>query len=267
MNLPEEVVLFFRTSQGPLADKTVRQGLAAAINRQTLIRDGLGGHGTSLGLPILPDQVGFSARYRPAAFDKAEAEKLLDDAGWRRAEGEKVRSKDGKPLVLKLATARTGDYPRVATVLQQQLAEVGVKLEITMVEVAALQQSYIRPRNYDALLYGINIGADPDVYVYWHSSQISDPGLNLSQFKSTAADKALEGARLTTENSVRTARYSNFLSAWTAEVPAVVLYQPEYMYVTNPSVQGIVAKKLVDPSDRFYGVEDWTVKTRDIERY
>ncbi|HSH31457.1 MAG TPA: hypothetical protein VK963_02200, partial [Candidatus Saccharimonadales bacterium] len=129
-----------------------------------------------------------------------------------------------------------------------------------------LQQAYIRPRNYDVLLYGINLGADPDVYAYWHSSQASDPGLNLSGYASPMADKALEGARVTSDQTMRAAKYGTFLAAWASDTPAIMLYAPDYIYAVNADVSGIVAKKLVNPADRFYGVEQWTVRTKTARR-
>jgi hypothetical protein len=65
---------------------------------------------------------------------------------------------------------------------------------------------------------------------------------------------------------VRAVRYSNFLATWVADVPAVILYAPNYTYVTSPNVNGVKAKKLVEPADRFYGIEDWTVKVKQVER-
>lgn len=267
LNLPEEAVLFWRTGSGLLADKTMREAFSAAIDREAIIRDALGGQGVSLGLPLLPGQVGFSTKSRPTSFNISQAERLLDKAGWQKKESSKFRQKDGKDLSISLVTGKSGDYPRAAAIIQEQLARVGVEVKVATADSSTLQQTYIRPRNYDALLYGINIGADPDVYVYWHSSQVSDPGLNLSQYKSPAADRALEGARLTNDNAVRASRYASFLAAWTADVPAVVLYEPDYLYAVTPSAKGITAHKLIEPNDRFYGIERWTVQTQDKERY
>src|SRR6185503_18107622 len=110
----------------------------------------------------------------------------------------------------------------------------------------------MRPRNFQLLLYGVNLGSDPDVYSFWHSSQAKDPGVNLSQYNDPDADRAREG------------KYDAFLKAWDADAPAAVLYETGFTYATSSDVEGIMAHRLVDPSDRFYGVERWTVRHRFV---
>ncbi len=81
-------------------------------------------------------------------------------------------------------------------------------------------------RSYDALLYGISIGVDPDVFVYWHTSQ-NDPRsnrLNFSEYSSKAADEGLESGRTRTDAGLRTIKYRPFLQAWQRDLPALGLY-------------------------------------------
>ena len=266
LTLPDATGLFFRTTSQTLQDKAVRQALARSIDRTALINQTLGSNATELNLPILPGQIGYQPKFLPPAYDQAAAEKLLDEAGWKRPVPGEVRQKNGQALMLRLVTSSTGDYPEIAGLVKAAWTKLGVKVELTVADLTTLRESHIRARNYDVLLYGINIGADPDVYAYWHSSQASDPGLNLSQYSSPAADKALEGARITADTVIRANKYGTFLAAWVTDVPAVMLYSPHYIYAANASVQGISAKKLVDPADRFYGVEKWTVRTKSVPR-
>jgi len=93
------------------------------------------------------------------------------------------------------------------------------------VDKRELQQTYMRPRNFQILLYGINLGSDPDVYSFWHSSQAKDPGINLSGYSSTDADRALETARIKNDAQIRAGKYDTFLKAWNADAPAAILYQ------------------------------------------
>ncbi len=264
MSLPDETDLFMKTTAGALTDKNIRQALAQTLDRDKLVGKVNGRLATELTLPLLPGQLGYTTKHQAPSSDLGAANAALDTAGWVRS-GDK-RTKDGQTLKLRLVTLNSGDYPAVADEIKAELAQAGVQIDIARTDVTSLQQSYIRPRNYDLLLYSVNIGADPDVYAYWHSSQASDPGLNLSQYSSKDADKALEGARVALDPAVRVARYASFLAAWTADVPAVVLYNPSYVYAVNPNVEGVVAHKLVEPADRFYGVEHWTVQTRMVPK-
>jgi peptide/nickel transport system substrate-binding protein len=151
---------------------------------------------------------------------------------------------------------------RDANEIKRQWSELGIDLTVKTASLDELQQTYMRPRNFQLLLFGVNLGADPDVYSFWHSSQAKDPGVNLSAYNSPEADKALEAGRIKTDAQVRQGKYDSFLKAWNADAPAAVLYQQGYDYGLRDDVGGLAARWLVDPSDRFFGVEHWTVRQR-----
>lgn len=261
----DEVGLFMRVNSPLLQDKAVRQAISAAVDRRDLAKQLGEEAATTITLPLLPGQVGYMAAAQPPGFNRQQAAKWLDGAGWA-AKGRGPRLHDGKPLQLTLATANSGYYPKLASIIKSDLGRIGIEVKVIAVGTKDLQQSYIRTRKYDLLLYGISIGPDPDVYAYWQSSQAADPGLNLSEYNSAAADKELESARLTSDKAIRAARYKKFLANWSNDVPAVILFEPGYLYATNQSVQGIEARRLGDPSDRFYNVQNWTINTRPIQR-
>lgn len=256
----EQTNLFFKTTSQVLKDKSVRQALALATDRQAIVEGPLGGLAHQLFAPILPGQLGYTGKLTQPRKNTDRAKKLLDESGWGLQGG--VRKKGEQPLSLKLVTLNDPRLDKVAEELRKQWQEIGVQLEIHLVNLDELIQSHIKPRQYDVLLYGITIGPDPDVYPYWHSSQVNDPGLNLSQYKSAAADAALEVGRITTDPDVRAGKYQAFLQAFKTDTPAVVLYAEDYFYGVGPTVLGQTPGILSQPADRFYGVENWTVKTR-----
>lgn len=256
--------LFFKTTAEQLKDKKVRQALALAVNRQELVERVLKGRGVALRSPILPGQIGYSASRQQAHTDLARAKQLLDEAGWKLSG--QFRAKDGQRLELRLVTREGGEYAQAAKLVQKQWEKVGVKTELKLAEISELQQSYIRPRNYDVLLFGINIGADPDPYPFWHSSQGKDPGLNLSQYSSKPADLALESGRIVKDNALRAAKYQSFLSTWIDDAPSVVLYGSYYLYGTNTDLLGVKADRLVSPSDRLYATENWSLLTKPVPK-
>lgn len=264
LSLPDQSGLFLRTTSSILTDVAVRKALATGTDRDQIIDGVLFGRAISVRSPLLPGQVGYTAARMQPGYDLKAAKTLLDGAGWKEDSGKRV--KDGKQLKLRLATLSGSDYQRVAEAVKVQWSLLGVEVELISEDSTTLQQTYIRPRNYDALLYGISIGNDPDVYSYWHSSQVNDPGLNLSQYNSATADKALEAGRINTDADIRAGKYQSFLAAWVEDTPAVMLYNPYYTYATSVDTGGIKAGKLVDPSDRFYNVHNWTIRTQTLLR-
>lgn len=261
---PDEVAVFLRTNAPRLQYKNVRQALARSTYRQSLIRAGVEGEAVPLASPLMPTDIGLAGAPVQPAFDPAAAAAELEASGWvRQPDGS--RKKAGQTLEINLVT-QEGVYGAVASELKKQWSAVGVKLHITETTAAVLQQSYIRPRNYEALIYGINVGSDPDVYAFWHSSQVKDPGLNLSEYSSPDADKALEAGRTVQDKNTRSAKYRAFVQAWVSDTPAVMLYSPTYTYAQNREVYGNQVRRLITPSDRFYGIEDWAVRTRLVNK-
>lgn len=102
---------------------------------------------------------------------------------------------------------------------------------------------------------------DSDVYSYWHSSQVSDPGLNVSNYSSVEVDKLLEAGRIAKDSEYRQSRYAAFLQAWSKDLPAIILYTPFYNYAQSDALHGFSAQKISEPSDRFYNVEKWYLNT------
>jgi peptide/nickel transport system substrate-binding protein len=256
--LTSEVMAFFNNSNPVLADVNVRKALVAAVDQKKIV--GLLHYPPKLiDGPLLKDQIGYDPAITQIDFAQSSANEILDKAGWvKDADG--MRSKNGKPLSLILTSQNTPNYMQVASFLQQQWSQVGVKISVQDQPTADLQSEKIGSHDYDILLYGIEVGVDPDVFAYWDSSQasISAPGhLNLSEYKSKVADQALEGARTRVDPAQRAAKYKAFLTAWVQEAPALALYQPNFLYITNGPVSGFSRKAVNSSADRFYNVSNW----------
>ena len=119
------------------------------------------------------------------------------------------------------------------------------------------------PPTYDALLYGVSIGVDPDVYVYWDSSQVdlrSPSRLNFSEYSNGAANASLEAGRTRLDPALRTVKYQPFLQAWQADAPALGLYQPRFLYLTHGPVYGLDETPINSDAQRFSNVWNWEVR-------
>jgi peptide/nickel transport system substrate-binding protein len=126
-------------------------------------------------------------------------------------------------------------------------------------------QTILQPRAYDVFLYQLDIGADPDVYAYWHSSQTISTGLNFSNYANIISDSALASARIRTESDLRNAKYLSFARQWVADIPAVGLYQSTAQYVYNNNVVSYdKTNKLVSSIDRYSDVMDWAVGSQTV---
>ncbi|MCA9308847.1 peptide ABC transporter substrate-binding protein, partial [Candidatus Saccharibacteria bacterium] len=255
------VYAFFKTNSDFLTDTKVRSALVQSYDRQAILKL-FDAQYAPLKTPLLPTQLGFNSGFNQVT-DIAAANKLLDEAGWV-MQGDGVRAKDGLPLELRLVTVDTSDQAKLATDLEKQWREIGVKINLQLLSQTQFEQSALGAHDYDILLYGISIDHDPDVYAYWHSSQAAPGKSNFSEWKSARADASLDVARTRLEPVLRTARYQTFQDEWRKEAPAIALYQLQTTYAAHQNAQGYVPVAATNAADRLTNVEDWTINTKSV---
>jgi peptide/nickel transport system substrate-binding protein len=263
-NIPRYFAVFFNQNKSvTLAHDEVRKALAYATDRQEIIATVLNGNGRPVYSPILPDMLGYDESIEKMEFNLDKANNILDEEKWKKNE-DGFRQKDNIKLELNLVTTDWAELSQTAEILKSQWEKIGIKVTINNLSISDIQQNYIRPREYDALLFGQVLGADPDPYSFWHSSQKRDPGLNLSLFGDSDTDKLIEGGRIEFDDEKRTQLYNDFQRKLLSEIPAIFLYSPDYVYPVNKRVQGLGVKNLVLPSERFSNIEKWYIETKRI---
>lgn len=258
--LTSGVFTFFRNSHEVLKEDKVRQALTQAVDTGNIIA-GIGYPVIPVHGPLLKSHIGYSKELVQQAYNLEAANKLLDDAGWKKgADG--TRIKGDKRLSFTLHSQDTSEYTYVAQALQKQWQLVGADVEVLLQPDADLQTT-IGAHNYDALLYGISLGVDPDVYAYWHSKQ-ADPRsparLNFSEYESAEADKSLEAGRTRSDPALRAIKYEPFLKAWRTDAPALALYQPRFLYLVRGPLFGFEPSTFNTSIDRFNDVHNWQIR-------
>lgn len=172
------------------------------------------------------------------------------------------RKKDGQFLRLILTTVEQRENITAAQLIKNSWQQIGFGVTLNIVPPTEIKRRVIRERDYQVLLYAEILGADPDPYPFWHSSQNEHPGVNLAIFTDRRVDQLLEEARGTGEPEERRLKYIDFQNILANELPAIFLYSPTYTYVVNNKIQGISAKRLASPADRFAKIEEWYIETK-----
>lgn len=162
---------------------------------------------------------------------------------------------------IQLATVNTGYFPELVQDVAEQLTALGFTVETTIYEPDQdFLLNVIRPRNYDILIYNIGLGANPDIFTYYHSSKASVSGLNLSNYRNLVVDDLIISARSTMNEALRIAKYEAFLRHWVDDVPAIGLYQASLTYFCNRNARAFSEDNhLVFATDRFTDVDYWAV--------
>lgn len=253
-------MVFFKTTNEVLSDRSVRQALVRGTDVPK-ITDSLDYKMRQVKEPLLIGQLGYDPALAQPPYNLASAKKLLQKDGWAPGR-DGIRIKRGQRLAFSLTAADTAENRLVTRQLQGQWLALGVELHLRLLGNNDFQ-SALAGHDYDAILEGITIGVDPDVFVYWDSSQAdirASNRLNLSEYRSGTADTALESGRTRIDPALRVIKYRPFLQAWRQDAPAVGLYQPRLLYLTNGAVAGLADTAISSPTDRFVNVQNWQIR-------
>jgi peptide/nickel transport system substrate-binding protein len=188
MPLTAAVMSFFKVSSGVLADANVRRALVQAADTAAIIKN-LDYPTLPVRTPLLQGQIGYNPQYAQAPYNVAAANTLLDEAGWVMGD-DGIRRKDGLPLAFALTVQEGSEYDNVALMLKQQWRIVGANVKVDALPSGDFQTA-LAGHTYDALLHGIAIGKDPDVYVYWDSKSADARSESRLTPSTSASDPAL----------------------------------------------------------------------------
>lgn len=270
--------VFFNQNQSVvLRDAAVRQALNDSIDRSALVQQVLSGYGTPLVGPVPPsvmstsDALPLVASSTLSASLIEKAGKELDAAGWAMgADGIRQKttgtgkSKKTQALEFALATDNVPELRAAAQYVQNTWSQLGVKVNIQIYDQGDLSENVIRPRRYDALLFGEIIGRELDLFAFWDSSQRNDPGLNIAMYANSAADKVLQQLRQTSDSDKRASLYGQFDAQLKKDIPAVFLYAPDFVYIVPKDLQGVDLGFIETPSDRFLSAASWHKETDQV---
>ncbi|MBW6441871.1 ABC transporter substrate-binding protein [Patescibacteria group bacterium] len=135
--------------------------------------------------------------------------------------------------------------------------KLNLKVSIKKENPETFVSDIIETRDFEMILYGQEIGRDPDRYVVWHSTQKEAPNLNISGFEQIRADRALEEGRNELNNAERVKHYNEFQRVIDEQVPAIFLYHPYIHHYVSKYISGVGQKYTFTYRDRFLDFNNW----------
>lgn len=265
--LPRIFAVFFNQNKAQVfAQKEVREALSMAVDRNLIIDTVLKGYGTAINSPLSSALVATSTGTSTSPLLQARAH--LEGNGWswnedNQAWTKKVRN-ETITLAFTVATAETPELRQAADMVVSAWKSLGAQVELKVYELGDLNRDVIRPREYEALLFGQVLGRTPDLSSFWHSSQRLDPGLNIAMYTNTTVDKLLEELRGGTNPDDIQSTYAKIDAAISADVPAVFLYTPDLLYIIPKHVHNVRLPLANTASDRFAAIHDWHIATDKV---
>lgn len=288
--LPRVFGIFFNQNHNAvLADIGVRRALEDVIDKKAIVDSVLHGYGRALDGPIPPGIIGSTiptaprqlgalpkvtnaASSSPALIQKAQDE--LKNDGWSLASStglwtKKIPKSGSTPagtqtLSIKLATADEPELVATVNLVAAQWRAAGVDVAVQIYPLSDFNNTVLRPRNYDAILFGEVISRSGDLFAFWHSSQRNDPGLNLALYANAKADTILTRARASSSKEERDTLYQQFLDLLSKDKPAIFLYSPDFIYIVPTKIHDIQIGAISGASERFLNVYQWYTDTERV---
>jgi peptide/nickel transport system substrate-binding protein len=232
--------LGFNLLDSRFQDKRIRQAMAYAIDKQEIIDGVLLGLGQAAQGPYKPGTWWYKSEVKTYPFNPERAKTLLAELGWREKNGDGVMMKEGKPFSFTIMTNQGNSVrQQTAEIIQRRLRAVGIDVKIQIVDWAAFINTFIRKRQFEAIILGWGLGLDPDQYDIWASTQTGPDQLNHISYKYPKVDELLEAGRRTFDEVKRKEIYWEFQDIMAEEQPVVFLYVPDALPVVSSRVRGI----------------------------
>lgn len=235
------VLLTINTASAPLDNVKVRQALAYAIDRESLIRSLLMGFG-KLAHSIIPEESWAYSTGQTYSYDPARAKQLLDEAGFRDPDGDGPRMRFDKPIVYKLSGSSLAGR-QYAGVIQNYLKEVGIPVEIQTPEQNTLFDE-LRRGNFQ-VSYTQWVGGNQDPIFYkdlFATSEIptqTRPSRNRSRYSNKELDALLDQAVNTFDRQKGVELYKQIQEIVSRDVPIFPLWYQSNIVIAKKNVQNI----------------------------
>ena len=226
----------------PFRDPRVRLALSLAIDRRELIAGVLHGQGEIATSPIPPWHPLYPRSVEPLQSDRARAGQLLGEAGWIDSDGDGIRDRGGRPLSFTMLTADDQLRRAVAEVLQEQLRQVGAKVEIQAAEFQTMLNAH-KERAYDAVFSNWvldNFQVAGAFFSLFHSSEAAVPlSTNRTATRIPALDTLIERGEAATDPRRQRAVWEDATRLLQQEQPVSFMFWLNELAASRTSVSGI----------------------------
>ena len=229
--------IFINQSAAPekLKELSVRRALSGAIGRNELVKEVFSDHATPFFGPTNVTENSFVS-FNPEILKDLELNLVVPD----------------EPFLVETADKIKVDWEAL-----------GAKVNLIVRSLRDIEEDVLPNTNYEMILFGNIVKEGNDLLSFWHSNERFYPGLNLALYQDSNTDSLLEEYRRTLDANSRTNLLEQISNRISAEVPAIFLYSPDYVFIATPNLQGVDDSRIMNTSDdRFANVSEWFVKSK-----
>lgn len=252
--LDSEFLWFNLAPRAPLRDPVkqwfqslaFRKAVSQAIHRDDLCRVVYRGHASPAAGPVSPsNKLWFKQGLAPEPFNLADAQKRLAADGFK-LDGVTLRDRAGNAVEFSLITnAGSKTRERMAAMIQQDLAKLGMKINIVTLDFPSLIERITRNLNYEACLLGlVNVDADPSELMNVLLSSASNHAWNPAEKTpetpwEAEIDRLMLAQAATADDRVRKKNFDRVQEILYQQVPVIYLLHPNSLSAVSPQVSGV----------------------------
>jgi peptide/nickel transport system substrate-binding protein len=253
-------------SNGFLKNGILRKAISEVVDKNNITSNSLGGYAKKANSPI------FNFEYQDTEQDIEKTKKKLLKNNFTFVEKkdgkivlmENKKNLPAKPVIINLTTIDSEEFISIAKNIKKDLEKIGIALNITHYKEDILANSIVRNRNFEILLFGYHTDINPDFYYLFHSSQITDPGINISNLKNTLLDKYLLELRKKTTVERKDILFGKIHEIIMSKNTFIPIYSPYFTYIMDSRIKNFNKKIINSREERFLNIEDWYIKKRKI---
>ncbi|MBZ9633595.1 ABC transporter substrate-binding protein [Clostridium sp. FP1] len=243
------------------SNKKVRQAFTYAMNRESIVKDVLNGHGEIANNPFPSNFWAHPEGLNEYKYNPKKAMELLKESGWQYKEAEKKMYYNGKPFKFTLRY-KSGDDAKTkyALIVQQNFKDIGIEIELKPMEFAAMTTD-VKSANFDAFLMGNGNFYDGDLSPSYLSTLTPPNGYNYTGFNNKKVDELLLKASKLMTKDERKPILNQAALELNNELPVIYVYHWSSLMVVDTKIKNF---KNAQPAYYIYA-KDWYVDNKKIK--
>ncbi len=221
--------LGFNLKNKKFQNRRLREALSLAIDRKEMVDILFLGHGKVCQGPFMPKTFAYNDKIK-TEYNPKKAKEILKELGYDKK----------NPFSFEITT-NSGNPTRVyaAEIIQYQLAKIGVKVKIRIVEWQAFLNTIVFPRKFEAVLLGWSLGLMPDAYSIWHSEGDKKGGFNFVGYKNSEVDRLIKEAEKIIDKKRLGVIYRKIFKLIREDNPYLFLYIPNSIIAVNKKIKNV----------------------------
>ncbi len=250
-----------------LADKKIREAIAYAVDRKSLIERVAGGNGLECRGPFHPECLGFNPEVKAFEYSPGKSKELLAQAGWQDKDMDGILEKNGEELEIKVLVDQRRDvFKRIAMIIRQQLQEIGIKIRVILYdnEDVLINEEFLKQNKPQAHLKSFLSGVDPTQAEEEWNSKFARPA-KLWSYKNEGVDRLFELGQVVRDKEKRKGIYQKIHQLIYVDQPACFIYYPFMLHALSNKF--LDTDEFFTLSMPFYRLKDWCLNVTDERRW